>query len=65
MSVHADRNWCMGSGMCALIAPEVFTQDDTDGRVVLLTEDPPAEVAAEVAEAVSNCPSGALSLQHP
>jgi ferredoxin len=65
MSIRADRDWCMGSGMCVLTAPEVFTQDDADGRVVLLTEDPPEGAAESVAEAVANCPAGALSLENP
>lgn len=57
--VHADRDVCIGAGMCALTAGAVFDQDD-DGIVVVLDEHP-ADVAA-AREAVANCPSGALSL---
>lgn len=57
--VHADRDVCIGAGMCVLTAGAVFDQDD-DGIVVVLDENP-ADVAA-VREAVANCPSGALSL---
>ena len=39
MRVSADRNVCIGAGLCALTAPEVFDQDD-DGLVELLTPDP-------------------------
>ena len=57
--VHADRDVCIGSGMCVMTAGAVFDQDD-DGIVVLLDEHP-ADLAA-VREAVANCPSGALSI---
>ena len=57
--VHADRDVCIGAGMCVLTAGAVFDQDD-DGIVVLLDEHPADEVA--VRDAVANCPSGALSL---
>jgi ferredoxin len=57
--VHADRDVCIGAGMCVLTAGAVFDQDD-DGIVVLLDKHPSDEAA--VREAVANCPSGALSL---
>ncbi len=57
--VYADRDVCIGAGMCVLTAGAVFDQDD-DGIVVLLDEHPSDEAA--VREAVANCPSGALSL---
>jgi len=57
--VHADRDVCIGAGMCVLTADAVFDQDD-DGIVVLLEERPGDPAAAR--DAVANCPSGALSL---
>ncbi len=57
--VHAERDICIGAGMCVLGADAVFDQDD-DGIVVVLDERPPDVAAAR--EAVANCPSGALSL---
>lgn len=62
MRVQADRTVCVGAGMCALTAPEVFDQDDEDGRVVLLTPVPSADQHGQVAEAVELCPSGALTI---
>jgi ferredoxin len=61
LRVQADRDVCIGSGLCVLAAGAVFDQDD-DGIVVLLNERPsdPADVDA-AREAVANCPSGALS----
>jgi ferredoxin len=57
VQVHADRDVCIGAGLCVLSAGAVFDQDD-DGIVVVLDEHP-ADVPRE---AVDNCPSGALSL---
>lgn len=59
VQVHADRDVCIGAGLCVLSAGEVFDQDD-DGIVVVLDEHPADAAAAR--EAVENCPSGALSL---
>ncbi|MFC4375626.1 ferredoxin [Nocardia halotolerans] len=64
MRITADRDRCVGAGMCALLAPTVFEQDDDEGRVVLLAAVPPGEHAA-VGEAVQCCPSGALTIDEP
>ncbi|PWV85199.1 ferredoxin [Prauserella marina] len=61
--IEADRDVCIGAGMCALTAPAVFDQDDEDGRVLVLDEQPPASEAGVVREAVELCPSGALTLR--
>ncbi len=58
MKIAADRNVCIGAGMCVVTAPDVFDQDD-DGLVVLLTEETDDPAARE---AVGLCPSGALRL---
>ncbi|MBD3934975.1 ferredoxin [Streptomyces chumphonensis] len=60
MRVGVDRERCCSAGMCVLTAPEVFDQDEVDGRVMLLLDPVPAERVAEAREAVSFCPSGAL-----
>lgn len=62
MGVEVDKERCVGAGMCALTAPDVFTQDD-DGFSEMLpgrpagTGDHPL-----VREAVRACPVGAVSL---
>lgn len=61
MRVTADRDVCIGSGMCLLTAPAVFDQDD-EGIVVLRTADPGPADADAVRRAVAHCPSGALRL---
>ncbi|SDC03475.1 ferredoxin [Geodermatophilus telluris] len=59
MRVGADRERCVGSGQCELLAPDVFEVGD-DGAVRLLQEDPADDGA--VRDAVQQCPTGALSL---
>jgi ferredoxin len=61
MKIAADRDMCIGAGLCVVTAPAVFDQDD-DGIVVMETEEPDGAAADAVREAVSLCPSGALSL---
>ncbi|MFT5111161.1 MAG: ferredoxin [Parasphingorhabdus sp.] len=45
------------------IAPEVFSQDDDDGIVVLLTELPDPGLIEAVADAVRQCPSMAIQIE--
>jgi ferredoxin len=59
MKVEADRDVCIGAGMCVMSAEEVFDQDD-DGIVVVLEVEVPPEHADAAARAVAGCPSGAL-----
>ncbi|NDZ81849.1 ferredoxin [Streptomyces sp. SID10853] len=59
MRVTADREVCVGAGLCALTAPGVFDQDD-DGLVAVLTTDPDDTDHAAAREAGMLCPSGAV-----
>ena len=59
MKIEADRDVCIGAGMCAMNAEEVFDQGD-DGIVVVLEVEVPPEHADAAARAVAACPSGAL-----
>lgn len=60
MRVTADREVCIGAGMCVLSAPDVFDQDEDDGRVRVLTSEPVAERHGVVREAERLCPSRAV-----
>jgi ferredoxin len=61
MKVFADRDVCIGAGMCVMTAA-IFDQDE-DGIVVIDdAEEVPAEQQRHVRNAVSLCPSGALRL---
>jgi ferredoxin len=59
MKIEADRDVCIGAGMCVMTAEDVFDQGD-DGIVVVLEVEVPAEHADAAARAVASCPSGAL-----
>ena len=59
MKIEADRDVCIGAGMCVVNAEEVFDQGD-DGIVVVLEVEVPPEHADAAARAVAACPSGAL-----
>jgi ferredoxin len=59
MRVTADREVCMGAGLCALTAPKVFDQDD-DGLVTVLAAEPDDEARTAAREAAMLCPSRAV-----
>jgi ferredoxin len=61
MRVIADRERCVGAGLCVLTDPSVFDQSDDDGRVLVLTEDVATEDIASVEQAVRLCPTQVLS----
>ena len=59
MKIEANRDVCIGAGMCVMNAEEVFDQG-ADGIVVVLEVEVPPEHADAAARAVAACPSGAL-----
>jgi ferredoxin len=59
--ISADRDVCIGAGVCVMSTEVVFDQDD-DGIVVALVDDVPGTEEAAVRKAVQLCPSGALTL---
>ncbi|WBP85309.1 ferredoxin [Kitasatospora cathayae] len=61
--VRVDRDRCIGSGMCALSAPESLALDaDGRARPVDRYADGGAELTDGLAEAVEYCPVEALAL---
>ncbi|WP_191877545.1 ferredoxin [Streptomyces filipinensis] len=62
MRIEVDRQRCVGAGMCALTAPEVFTQDDDGFSEVLAGRESAAGEYPMVKEAVRACPVGAVAL---
>ncbi|MFE0186962.1 ferredoxin [Streptomyces sp. NPDC059008] len=61
LTVSIDRDRCVGAGMCVLTAPEVFDQDDEDGRVLLRTTAPSAAHTTAARQAVGFCPAAAIT----
>lgn len=63
MRIVADTSRCVGAGQCVLTEPAVFDQDEEDGTVVVLAEEPENGELDRARDAVRICPSGALSLR--
>lgn len=61
MKVRVDAQICAGFGVCLGLRPEVFELHD-DGYAVLRVSEVPAEHENAVRQAVSECPSNAISL---
>ncbi|MDL4775362.1 MULTISPECIES: ferredoxin [Thermomonosporaceae] len=61
MRVTADREICVGAGMCALTAPGVFDQDE-DGLVTVLRPAPGDADRPDARQAADLCPSGAVQI---
>ncbi|MEU3528234.1 ferredoxin [Streptomyces sp. NPDC038707] len=63
MELRVDRERCVGAGMCVLAAPEVFDQDDEEGRVLLLDPAPSRGAAGAAArQAAHLCPMSAITV---
>jgi ferredoxin len=61
MRITADAERCIGAGQCVMSVPEVFEQDD-EGFVTVITENPQASLVAEVTIAAERCPVKAIAL---
>ena len=59
LAITADRERCIGSGMCSVYASGTFTQDDT-AKVVLI--DPAGDDPESIRTAVAACPTHALTI---
>jgi ferredoxin len=62
MRVRVDLDRCQGYGNCVGASPSVFDLAD-NGLVLLLDENPPAEKADEVRQAVQLCPVQAIAVE--
>jgi ferredoxin len=61
MRVQVDRTKCSGIGLCEMTAPAIFEIGD-DGQSQAIDPDPPESERSAAQQAVSNCPTGALSI---
>ena len=60
MTVRADETRCVGSGMCAYLAPSVFEVTDA-GHVRILDDSPEGPDLEAAEEAARSCPTRTLS----
>ncbi|MFD7154737.1 ferredoxin [Kribbella sp. NPDC059898] len=63
MKVIIDQDKCVASGQCVTAAADVFDQRDEDGIVVLLNENPPTDLAADIHQAAAVCPALAIVVE--
>lgn len=57
MKIKVDATKCIGAGLCVVAAPEVFSQNEDDGLVIVLQESPPPHLHAACREAARLCPA--------
>jgi ferredoxin len=62
MKVTIDQDKCAASGQCVLAIPAVFDQREEDGVVVLVNQNPPAELADDLRRAAMRCPAQAITV---
>ncbi|MFD4605664.1 ferredoxin [Streptomyces sp. NPDC058464] len=63
MKVVVDEEKCVAAGQCVAAAMDVFDQREDDGIVVVLNENPPAELADDVRNAAAVCPALAIRIE--
>ena len=63
MKIIVDQDRCVASGQCVTAAADVFDQRDEDGIVILLTDNPPEDLAADVHQAAAVCPALAIVVE--
>ncbi len=64
MGISVQRDACVGAGQCALVAPDVFDQDD-DGLVLLLQDAPEGADHDAAVKAARLCPARAIAVSAP
>lgn len=64
MGIVVQRDACVGAGQCALVAPDLFDQDD-DGIVVLLEPNPEGALVDAAIRAARLCPARAIAVSAP
>jgi ferredoxin len=62
LRVTADAGACIGSGMCASSAPDIFGQDQ-EGTVVVRQAEVTGEQSALAEDAADNCPAFAITVE--
>jgi ferredoxin len=61
MKIEVEKSACIGAGQCALVAPDIFDQDD-EGIVLVLNDSPAESLHVAVQKAVNLCPAKAITI---
>ncbi|AUG78922.1 ferredoxin [Kitasatospora sp. MMS16-BH015] len=64
LRVSADRESCVTSSLCVYRLPQVFDQD-AEGRVLVVDEQPPDGLLRELQRARRGCPTRSIRLEGP
>ncbi|MFE9327570.1 ferredoxin [Nocardia sp. NPDC052278] len=64
MRIEIKPHACIGSGQCVVAAPDVFDQNEDDGLVIVLDENPSEGKEPEVEQAALVCPARAILLSN-
>lgn len=62
MKVTVEAGKCVAAGHCVVAAADVFDQDEDDGVVILLANEPMAEQHEAVRQAAQLCPASAIHI---
>jgi ferredoxin len=62
MNIEIDPEACTGHGRCYMVAPSVFTSDDSGFGVVMTPGHLDPGLVAEARSAEANCPERAITL---
>lgn len=62
MKIVADRDKCVGGGQCVVAAPDLFDQDD-DGLVLVLEDQPGTDQSNDAEMAARLCPARAIDIE--
>ena len=62
MKITVNFDLCASNAVCMSIVPEIFEVRD-DGFLYVLDDQPGAEFAERVRDAVASCPTGAISIE--
>ncbi len=60
MKIEVDVHKCIGAGQCVTAAPKVFAQNEDDGMVIVLQEEPEDSQLAATRSAIRLCPARAI-----
>ncbi len=63
MKIEVEKSACIGAGQCALVAPDIFDQDD-EGIVLVLNDSPAEGLHGAAQKAATLCPAKAITIKN-